>query len=611
MKKPKLSLSTQNKFILLGLVMSTLLIVMVAIFAISNIQKKLDASYREFAQIVTKTLSIESLEVAKDVDNSEKIDTLRAHTASIISSDQDISFIEFKDKENNIIYSTKNDYPQKAKQTKISISSPLVLVNENGSEVVGSVSVGLAGKGIKAISKATRNSLFGIFSIAWVLFSIVILINTLLITRELGILHHGVKQISTGQFGYKLETKGVSGEVKELITAFNDMSSRLHLYEEQNIDQLTLERNKLEAVLMSIVNGVVVCDNFDNVVLVNSAALKMLAIEDSQILNTKIQMYCDSNGEMCFQEKIEQFKDTPLDIMENKPLEFNIEVDKNVIKAIISPMFSKNQDYVGYIIVLIDVTKEVEINKLKNNFISNVSHELRTPVTVLRTYIDTLYSHGDEFDKETQKEFMETINKEATRLQKMVNEILDFSRLESPNINVPKEYADIVPLIEQVISSMKVLASEKGITFSIIKEPDLPKLPINTESIERAFKNLVSNAIKYSPDNSKVKIRAEIARDPSFVEITVEDQGIGIPEEHQKKIFERFYRVENATHTIKGTGLGLHLVKITIEKHHHGKVFVKSTPGVGSTFGIRLPIKMTEEDKELSEQNKENKEQSL
>lgn len=608
MKKSKLSLSTQNKFILLGLVMSTLLIIIVAIFAIINIQKKLDSSYREFAQIMTKTLAIESVQITKDIPNVDKISTLREHTSSIITSNKDISFIEFLDNQNNVIYSTKNDYPVRARETRITISSPLMVTTDTGSQLIGSVIVGLAGNGIKSISAATRNSLFGIFSVAWVVFAIVILVNTLLITRELGILHHGVKQISTGQFGYKLDPKGVSGEIKELINAFNDMSGRLHLYEEQNIDQLTLERNKLEAVLMSIVNGVVVCDNFDNVVLVNSSALKMLEIDESQILNTKIQMYCDSNGELCFRDKIEQFKDTPLDIMENKPLEFNIEVDKNIIKAIISPMFSKNQDYVGYIIVLIDVTREVEINKLKTNFISNVSHELRTPVTVLRTYIDTLYNHSDEFDDTTKKEFMEIINKEAGRLQKMVNDILDFSRLESPNIDLKKESSDIVPLIEQTINSMKVLATEKNITFSIIKEPDLPKIPIHADSIERAFKNLISNAIKYSPDGGKIKIRAEIARNPEFIEITIEDQGIGIPEEHLNRIFERFYRVENATHTIKGTGLGLHLVKITIEKHHNGEIFVSSTPNIGSTFGVRLPINLveaTEETEIPQEQNEE------
>ena len=599
MSTKSISISTQNKLILLGLVISTVLIVGLAVFAITNIQQKISEVYAGFGEILTKTLAIESVEITKDVQEFDKFSTLQAHTRSIINSNNEIAFIEFKDADNKIIYSSKNDYPNRAKQALITSSSQMI-VNDNGVKTnIGKVTVGLSGGATKDISHATRNSMLVVFTVAWLVFTLVILINTILITRELSMLHHGVKKISTGQFGYTLDDKNTSGEIKDLIHAFNDMSLRLHQYEEQNIDQLTLERNKFEAVLMSIVNGVVVCDNFDNVVLVNNAAKKMLEVEDEQILNTKIQMYCDTDGELCFKEKIEQFKDTPLDVMENKPLEFNIEVDNRVIKSVISPMFSKNQDYVGYVI---DVTKEVEIDKMKSNFISNVSHELRTPVTVLRTYIDTLYNHSDDFDEKTNKEFFEVINKEAARLQKMVNDILDFSRLEAGNVKVVKEKTNIIPLIECEIKSMQVLAEEKNITFSLIKEPNLPEIPINADSIERALNNLLSNAIKYSPENGRIKVRAEIARDPQFVEVSVEDQGCGIPEEHQKKIFERFYRVENDTHTVKGTGLGLHLVKITIEKHHQGQVFVRSKPNEGSTFGFRLPINPVEKAEDMEDE---------
>ena len=599
MEKRNLSISTQNKLILLGLVISTLLIVGLAVFAITNIQQKISEVYSGFGEILTKTLAIESVEITKDVQEFDKFSTLQAHTKSIMDSNNEIAFIEFQNDKNEVIYSSKKDFPTRAKQALITSSSQLLVDNADGIKInIGKVIVGLSGGATKDISHATRNSMLVVFTVAWLVFTFVILINTILITRELSMLHHGVKKISTGAFGYTLDDKNTSGEIKDLINAFNDMSLRLHQYEEKNVDQLTLERNKFEAVLMSIVNGVVVCDNYDNVVLVNNAAKKMLEVEDEQILNTKIQMYCDTDGELCFKEKIEQFKDTPLDIMENKPLEFNIEVGDKILKCVISPMFSKNQDYVGYVIVLIDVTKEVEIDKMKSNFISNVSHELRTPVTVLRTYIDTLYNHSDDFDEKTNKEFFEVINKEAARLQKMVNDILDFSRLEAGNVKVEKEMTNIVPVIEQEIKCMQVLAEEKNITFSIIKEPNLPNIPINVDSIERALNNLLSNAIKYSPENGRIKVRAELAKDPAYVEISVEDQGCGIPEEHQKKIFERFYRVENDTHTVKGTGLGLHLVKITIEKHHQGEVFVKSKPGDGSTFGFRLPINPVEKEEE-------------
>ena len=116
--------------------------------------------------------------------------------------------------------------------------------------------------------------------------------------------------------------------------------------------------------------------------------------------------------------------------------------------------------------------------------------------------------------------------------------------------------------------------------------------------------NILTNAIKYSPDGKRIKVRAERSRDGEYVEISVEDQGPGIPEKYQKKIFDRFFRVENDAHTVKGTGLGLHLVKVTVEKHHNGQVFVNSKEGEGSTFGFRLPIHISKEEEEEINQSK-------
>ena len=460
----------------------------------------------------------------------------------------------------------------------------------------GSVTVGLSGNIINQISSTTRNSLMFVFTVAWVVFAFVILINTYLITRELRILQEGVKKISTKEFGYKIEGKDVSSEVQELFNAFNDMSARLHIYEEQNVEQLTLERNKLEAILMSIANGVVVCDNFDNVVLVNNHAQKLLEVEEKQMLNTKIQQYIDTAGNYCFKDKIEEFKDTPIEVMEQKPIEFNIEVDNRVIKSIISPMFTRNKDYVGYIIVLIDVTRETEMDQMRSHFISNVSHELRTPVTVLRSYIDTLYNYGNEFDYDTQKEFIGTINQEIIRLNNMVNDILDFSRLES-NVEMQKSPNDMSEVVQNAVNQVQVLANEHNLKINISKPDDIPVIMFNYDSIERAFTNLLSNAIKYSPDNANIDIK--LTSDKENVTVTVRDEGCGIAQEHLKKIFDRFYRVENATHTIKGTGIGLHLVKTTIEKYHNGKVFVQSEVGKGSTFGFSLPIKVESKDTQL------------
>ncbi|MCI5888623.1 MAG: ATP-binding protein [Brachyspira sp.] len=584
----KISMTTQNRLIILGLLVSTSMIVAIAIFAIFNIQKKLNEGYQNFGQVISKTLAIESVEITKNLSANKAKETLKAHSESILKSNNDIVFIEFRDKDGNLIFSGKSN----SQTAAVRVTSPLT-ISENETPV-GAVTVGLSGSIISQIKSTTRASLLFVFMMVWVVFAFVILINTYLITRELRILQEGVKNISTGNFGYKIEGQDVSSEVRELFNAFNEMSAKLHIYEEQNIEQLTLERNKLESILMSIANGVVVCDDNDKVVLVNNHAQKLLEVDDKQILNTQIQQYIDTSGNYCFKDKIEQFKDTPLEIIEKKPIEFNITVDEKVIKSIISPMFSRSKDYVGYIIVLIDMTKEAEMEQMRAGFISNVSHELRTPVTVLRSYIDTLYNYGNEFDYETQKEFIGTINQEIIRLNRMVNDILDFSRLEA-NANMEKEQNNLSTLVDECVGQVGVLLKDHNLKINIEKRAELPEFMFNYDAIERALTNYLSNAIKYSPENGTITVGLDLNKENNQAVVTVTDEGCGISEENQKKVFNRFYRVENNTHTIKGTGLGLNLVKTTIEKHHYGKVFVHSQEGHGSTFGFTLPIVTMEE----------------
>ena len=591
-------MTAQRKLILQGFILSTVLLIFIAGIAVFNIQQNLNVGYKNFGQILSKTLAIESVEITKDIPESAKAETLRAHSDSILRSNNDIAFIEFRDANSNIIYSSRDSYYNQAQNAKISVSSPMVVKTGVDSKVVGSVMVGLSGTIINNITTTTRASLVFAFLVAWLAVIAIVFMDTILITRELKQLHEGVQKISSGEFGYNIECKDSSKEIQELCDAFNRMSNRLSKYNEQTMESITLERNKLEAVLMSIANGVVVCDNHDTVVLINEQGKKLLEVTDEDIINSKIQQYCDTNGELCFKEKIELFKDTPLDEMENSPLAFNIEVAKNVIKSVISPMFSRNGDYVGYIIVLIDVTKEVEMEQLRANFISNVSHELRTPVTVLRSYIDTLYNYGNDFDFNTQKEFIGVMNQEIIRLNTMVNDILDFSRYESQNLKPVKTLENIVDIINDCVNQVKILAEEHNLVFSIMIEPDLPQVMLNKECITRALTNIISNAIKYSPDGKRIKIRAERSRINDYLEVSVEDQGPGIAEEYQSKVFDRFFRVENDTHTVKGTGLGLHLVKIAVEKHHNGQVFVQSKLGEGATFGFRIPFVAKDEEEE-------------
>ena len=595
--KEKRGMTSQTRLIIAGLIVSTVLILLVAWFAVVSIDKNIYNAYKNFGQILSKTLAIEGVEVTKEIPQLAKYDALRSNSVSILRSNNDIAYIIFRDNTGKVIYTSKDDYPDQAENARITVSSPMVVKNLSDTVNAGSVEVGLSGTVIDSICATSKVSIAIVFLLAWLVIAVSIYLNSSFITSELRKLYQGVKKISSGEFGYKLDGKGVGSEVQELFNAFNDMSEKLSRYNEQSIESLTFERNKLESVLMSIVNGVVVCDSHDKVIMINNHAGKLLEVTDEDIVGTQIQQFCDSSGEFCFSEKIAQFKDTPIDD-ESNPIQFNIEIDKRIIKCIISPMFTRSNSYVGYIIVLIDVTKDVEMDELRSHFISNVSHELRTPVTVLRSYIDTLYNFGNDFDFNTQREFIGVMNQEIIRLNRMVNDILDFSRYESQNIKLEKSKQNIMEVIEDCVNQVQVLAKEHDLTISIMKEPDLPEVYLNIDSISRAFMNILSNAIKYSPDGKRIKIRAERSRDGEYVEVSVEDQGPGIPEKYQSKIFDRFFRVENDAHTVKGTGLGLHLVKVTIEKHHNGQVFVQSKEGEGSTFGFRLPINIPKEEEE-------------
>ena len=258
-------------------------------------------------------------------------------------------------------------------------------------------------------------------------------------------------------------------------------------------------------------------------------------------------------------------------------------------------MYTQNHDYVGYIIVLIDITKQIETDQMKSQFISNVSHELRTPVTVLRSYIDTLYNYGDEFDENEKKEFIQTLNTEIIRLNGMVNDILDFSRLDS-NAKIEKCENDLSQLVDACVSQVQILLKDNNLKIEVEKDENIPPIMCNYDGISRALTNYLSNAIKYAPKDSTIQVKLRQESENNQVVITVKDEGIGIAPEYQKKVFERFYRVENKTHSVKGTGLGLHLVKTTIEKHHQGKVFVSSVPNHGATFGFTLPIELPKEE---------------
>jgi len=239
------------------------------------------------------------------------------------------------------------------------------------------------------------------------------------------------------------------------------------------------------------------------------------------------------------------------------------------------------------IFLFINLKKQVEITRIKSDFVSNVSHELRTPLALISMFAETL-EMGRVKTEEKKQEYYTIINKEAGRLSRIVNKILNFSKMEAGKRSFNFTNVDVNAVIEDIIFTYSFHLKNKGFDYHIDTASELPIISADQEAIAEAVINLIDNAIKYSGDTKKLSIKTSL--DNHRVSIEIKDEGIGIAEKDQKRIFEKFYRVSTGlVHNTKGTGLGLSLVKHIVEAHN-GEITVKSSEGKGTTFTLLFPI---------------------
>jgi signal transduction histidine kinase len=242
----------------------------------------------------------------------------------------------------------------------------------------------------------------------------------------------------------------------------------------------------------------------------------------------------------------------------------------------------------GLVLVWANVRRELRLLRLKSDFVANVSHELKTPLALIRLFAETL-ELGRVPTEEKKQQYHRIINKESRRLTQLINNILDFSRIEAGR----KEYrfvrSDLAAVVRDVVDAYRFQIEQQGFSLEVSIADDLPEMAIDPEALSQALINLVNNAIKYSPDEKAIAVSAR--REGDRVLVSVRDRGIGIPKNEQRRIFEKFYRVETSVvHTTKGSGLGLALVQ-HITEAHGGHVEVVSAPGEGSTFTLSLPVR--------------------
>jgi len=367
-------------------------------------------------------------------------------------------------------------------------------------------------------------------------------------------------------------------ELAPLYSAINQMSSQLN----SRIELISRQKSQLDAVLSSMVEGVVAIDTEERVLSMNDAARSVLQVEDSDKPDQKIDQLINNSD---FQNLAKQV------LTSRHPIQAEVVIPGDVesfLQTNGTPLRDPLGRPLGALLVFHDITRLRKLENMRRDFVANVSHELKTPITSIKGFVETLLDGALNNPKDS-KRFLEIIAKQSDRLTSIIEDLLSLSRLEQDGSEelVGFERVPARDLIDRAIQTCQIKAQEKSISFEIECKSD-HFAQGNAHLLEQAVVNLLSNALKYSPEKSKIVLKTESTA--SNLTISVQDFGQGIPKKHLPRLFERFYRVDKArSRNLGGTGLGLAIVK-HIAQVHRGFVSVESEPGKGSIFRFVVPV---------------------
>jgi two-component system phosphate regulon sensor histidine kinase PhoR len=374
---------------------------------------------------------------------------------------------------------------------------------------------------------------------------------------------------------------------------FDRCAGRLCDYEKQIKElqlQLQVAQNRgknIEAIIYSIRDAVIVTDEYDRLLMANEAAGRLFRFNFKESHRKPLDELIGSDRSE-FSEFLSHSRKSKGQAI-RREIEFQERDERRTYDCIVSCVYDRNQKVTGVVAVLHDITREKQIQQMKTDFVSHVSHELKTPLASITAYSEML-ADGEANDEQTRREFYSVIQNQAQRLSRLIEDILNTSRIESGLIKVHKEPMSLTLLIEEQMQMIKGFAEEKNIEVTGQKPIVFDQVYVDKDMMSQVIVNLLSNAVKYTPAGGSVRVETTVDESASLARVTVTDTGVGIPADEIDHVFDKFYRVGANKKQAKGTGLGLNLVKQIIEKVHDGKVFVTSQVGVGSTFGFELPL---------------------
>ena len=490
-------------------------------------------------------------------------------------------------------------------------------------EYLGTLALGVTpNKKALATAALTREITVAVFISIWVLVIIGAVFNALTITRPIRELVIGVREIAKGNFKSRVDLP-MSGELGELLTGFNAMASRLEDYDAANIEELKAAQVKQQSLIATMADGALLLDEEGNIVLVNPTARRLFRWEGRNLEGQKLLNQLPDS----LVKEIE----TPINSLLNNfgdsdDLRCNLEEPPRTLRIVLkSVRDTSGENIKGIAVTVQDLTREVQLNAAQKRFISNVSHELRTPLFNIKSYVETLYDLGEQLTKDEQKEFLGVANSETDRLTRLVNDVLDLSKLESGR-TIQLEPLSIKEAMEQTLRNYKLNAEDKNVKLAISLEDNLPLVLGNWDMLLQVLDNLVGNALKFNQDGGTINLKAytwpdicvaspvdqdnkaphcEIVSPMPKIRLEISDTGCGISEMDQQRIFERFYRVEDSVHTEVGTGLGLSIVKGIVDKHG-SEIRMASELNTGTTFWFELPLEDSDADQLLLKSARKN-----
>lgn len=404
------------------------------------------------------------------------------------------------------------------------------------------------------------------------------------ITQPMQRVIEAANNIRRGEYGTRL-TLVTSDEIGQLATSFNHMAEEL----EENIRSLNHEKGHLSSVLRSMSDAVITFDIVGKIILTNPHGQSLL--ENWNDLWLELESDADSGTAMS--EVPPPLRPLFLSTLEQGGDErSNVHVRQGVWSVHMAPLYSEGSIR-GVVAVLRDVTEDARLEKMRRDFVANVSHEIRTPLSMMQGYSEALID-GMASSPEESSELIQVIHDESLRMGRLVKDLLDLARMEAGHTDMMKIQVDMNELLERVYRKFSVRAKERDIHLQLIKESDVHILKAADEDkLEQVLTNLLDNAFRHTQGGKKITLVTDtcVLEGRRYLEIRIQDEGVGIPQEDLPFIFERFYKADKARvrgETV-GTGLGLAIVKNIVESHH-GYIHATSKLGESTTFTLRLPV---------------------